>query len=44
MFMEITAVHSKNYRKSINTLCGQHSELPVIKAGGTYSHHYVLRS
>jgi hypothetical protein len=29
--------------KSIYTLCGQNAELPIVKAGGAYNYHRVLR-
>jgi len=39
---EIIAVCSQIHPKHINTLCGQHVELLNVKAGGTYSNHWVL--
>jgi hypothetical protein len=29
--------------KSINTLCGQNVELLIVKAGGEYSYHWLLK-
>jgi hypothetical protein len=34
---KITAVYSENHTKHISTLCGQNTELLIIKAGGTHS-------
>jgi hypothetical protein len=28
----------------INTLCGQNLEFQYVKAGGTYSNHYALKT
>jgi hypothetical protein len=27
----------------MNTVCGQNAELLTVKAGGTYSYHWVLK-
>jgi hypothetical protein len=43
LFKEVIAVYSENHTKPINTLCGQNVELLFIKAGGTYSYHWVLK-
>jgi hypothetical protein len=29
--------------KPIHTLCGQNTELPTVKAGGTYNYHWALK-
>jgi hypothetical protein len=39
LFEEIIAVYSENHMKQINTLCGQKTELLIIKEGGKYSYH-----
>jgi hypothetical protein len=36
LFREIIAVYSVIHVKPINTLCGQNSELLIVKAGGTH--------
>jgi hypothetical protein len=43
LFKEIIAVYSENHTKTKNTICGQMAELLVVKAGGTYSHHWALK-
>jgi hypothetical protein len=35
LFKEIIAVYSENHTKH-KTLCGQNTELPTVKTGGTY--------
>ena len=42
LYKEITAVCSQIHTKHINTLCGQNTEFPNVKAGGTYSDHWDL--
>jgi hypothetical protein len=42
LFKEIIAVYSENNKKN-HTLCGQTAELLVVKAGGTYSYHRVVK-
>jgi hypothetical protein len=37
LFIEIMAVYSENFTKSINTACGQNAELLIIKTGVTRS-------
>jgi hypothetical protein len=39
------AVYSEKNTKNINAglLCGQDTELFIIKAGGTYSYHWALK-
>jgi hypothetical protein len=39
----VNAVYSENHAKPINTLCGQNSEMLIIKAGGTYSCHWAFK-
>jgi hypothetical protein len=41
LFKEIIAVYSENHTKHISTLCGYSAELVIVKAGGTYSYHWV---
>jgi hypothetical protein len=43
LFKEIIAVYSVNHTKPINTLCGQVTDLLLVKAGGTYTYHYALK-
>jgi hypothetical protein len=44
LFREIIAVYSENHMKSINRLCGQHTELLiVVKASGIYSLQWALK-
>jgi hypothetical protein len=38
VFKEIIAVYSENHTKPINT----NEESLIVKAGGTYSHHWAL--
>jgi hypothetical protein len=28
--------------KHVNTICGQNTELPMVKTGGIYSYHWAL--
>jgi hypothetical protein len=44
LFSEIIAVYSDNYTKLINTLLGQNAELLIIKAGGTQSCHWAVKT
>jgi hypothetical protein len=44
LYGEIIAVYSQIHTKHINTLCGQNVELLNVKAGGTYSDHWALKS
>lgn len=39
LFSEIIALYSLNETKPTNTIRGQDAELPVLRAGGTYSYH-----
>jgi hypothetical protein len=43
LFKKITAVHSENHMKPINTLYGQNVELLIVKVSGTNSYHCVLK-
>jgi hypothetical protein len=40
---EVIPVCSQIHTKHINTLCGQHVELPNFKPGSTYSDHWALK-
>jgi hypothetical protein len=40
-FKEI-AVYCENHMKHINTLCGQNTELLIVKVSGTYGYHWVI--
>jgi hypothetical protein len=42
LYREIIAVCSETHLKHVNTLCGQNTESVNVKAGGTYSDHWVL--
>jgi len=42
LYREITAVCPQIHKKHINTLCGKNVEFVNVKAGGTYSDHWVL--
>jgi hypothetical protein len=44
LYSEIIAVCSQIHTKHINTLCGQKVELLNVKASGTYSNHWTLKS
>jgi hypothetical protein len=43
MFKEIIAVYSENYTEPVSKLCGQNSELLIVKVGGAYSYHKVSK-
>jgi hypothetical protein len=43
LFGEIIALYSANHTKPVNTLCSQNAELLIVKVGGTYSYHWVLK-
>jgi hypothetical protein len=32
-----------NHTKHVNTLCGENSELLIVKAGGIYSYSWTLK-
>jgi hypothetical protein len=38
LFKEIITVCSENHTKAVSAICGQNSELLIVKAGGTYSY------
>jgi hypothetical protein len=40
---KIFAVYSENHKKPTNTICEQNAELLIVKTGGTYSYHWVLK-
>jgi hypothetical protein len=42
-FEEVIAVYSEKDTKTINTLCGQNAVLEIVKGGGTYNYHWVLK-
>jgi hypothetical protein len=42
-FKEMITGYSENHTKPINTLCGQNAKLPVVKAGGSLSYHWVSK-
>jgi hypothetical protein len=42
-FKETVAVYCENHMEHINTLCGQNAKFWYVKAGGTYSDHWVLK-
>lgn len=43
LFKVIIAIHSDNYKKSLNTLCGQNAQLPNTNVRGTCSNHDELK-
>jgi hypothetical protein len=43
LFGETTDVYCENHKKSVNRLRGQNAEFLHVKAGGTYSDHYVKK-
>jgi hypothetical protein len=43
LLREIMAVCTENYVKPINTVCGQNSELLIVKARDKYSYHWALK-
>jgi hypothetical protein len=43
LFREITAVYSENHMNPTKTLCGQNTELLIVKAVGTYGYHQALK-
>jgi hypothetical protein len=43
LFKEIIPAYCENHTKPINTL-GKQNELLIVKAGGTYSDHWVVHS
>jgi hypothetical protein len=43
LFREIIAAYSDNRTKPTNTLCEQNAQLHIVKAGGTYNYHWVLK-
>jgi hypothetical protein len=43
LLKEVIAFYSENYTKLINTLCEQSVELLIVKVGGAYSYHWVLK-
>jgi hypothetical protein len=44
LFRETVAVYCESDTKHKNTLCGQNVEFYYIKADGTYSNHWALKS
>jgi hypothetical protein len=42
-FRETVAVYCENHTEHTDTLCGQNAEFCYVKAGGTYSDHWVLK-
>jgi hypothetical protein len=43
LFGETVAVYCENHTEHTDTLCEQNAEFYCIKAGGTYSNHWVLQ-
>jgi hypothetical protein len=43
LFKKIIAVYSENHMKPINTLCGQNTELLIIKVTSTHTYHWALK-
>jgi hypothetical protein len=44
LFGETVAVYCGKPTEHTNTLCGQNAEFQYVKAGGTYSNHWALKS
>jgi hypothetical protein len=42
MLLRVIAVYSENLMRHINTLCGQNSELFIVKASGTCRYQWAL--
>jgi hypothetical protein len=43
LFKKKVAFYSENHTEPISTLCGQNSELLIVKAGSAYTYHWVLK-
>jgi hypothetical protein len=43
LFREIIATSSENHTKPTNKLRGQNTEILNVKAGSTYSYHWILK-
>jgi hypothetical protein len=44
LFGETVAVYCENHTEHADTLCGQNAGFWYVKAGGTYSNHWALKS
>jgi hypothetical protein len=44
LFKEIIVFYSEKHMKPVNTPFGQNAEILIVKAGGTYSYHWVLNN
>jgi hypothetical protein len=43
LFGELIAVYSENHVKPVGTLFGKNTELFIVKAGGPYTCHMILK-
>jgi hypothetical protein len=43
LFKETVAVYRENYTNPIKTLHGQNADLLIVKAGGTFGYHEVIK-
>jgi hypothetical protein len=43
LIKEVTSVYFDNHTIPINALCGQNAEFLIVKGGGTYSYHCILK-
>jgi hypothetical protein len=43
LFKELICVYTENLTKHTNIFCGQNAELLLVKAGGAYNYHWVLK-
>jgi hypothetical protein len=43
VFKEMLAFYSENHTKPVDLLFGQNAGILSVKAGGTYSYHWVLK-
>jgi hypothetical protein len=44
LFGETVAVYCENHTEHTDTLCEQNAEIYYVKAGGTYSNQWILKS
>jgi hypothetical protein len=44
LFGETVTVYCENHTEHTDTLCGQNAEFYCVKAGGTYSYYWALKT
>jgi hypothetical protein len=44
LFKEVISVYIKSRAEPVGTLCGRNRELLIVKAGGTFSYSFALKS